>query len=211
MFPGAELVLGVDLMPELLTVARQRAPSGPSAVAFEQGDGFALRFPAGHFDLVVCRHVTQLVPEADRLLAELHRVCKPGGWTHVVSEDYGMLHFPPRDGADPDRLWHQAVVPYTRATGTDARIGRRTLPIMRSLGFEQLSIQYLTLDTERVPRAELAGIFTAWRDGYTTALAAHSSLSAAEVRAAFDAIIATIEDPDSYGVWQVPVVAGRRS
>jgi hypothetical protein len=82
---------------------------------------------------------------------------------------------------------------------------------MRSLGFEQLSIQYLTLDTERVPRAELAGIFTAWRDGYTTALAAHSSLSAAEVRAAFDAIIATIEDPDSYGVWQVPVVAGRRS
>lgn len=211
MFPGAELVLGVDLMPELLTVARQRAPSGPSSVAFEQGDGFALRFPAGHFDLVVCRHVTQLVPGADRLLAELHRVCKPGGWTHVVSEDYGMLHFPPRDGADPDRLWNQAVVPYTQATGTDARIGRRTLPIMRALGFEQLSIQYLTLDTERVPRAELTGIFTAWRDGYTSALAAHSSLSAAEVRAAFDAIIATIEDPDSYGVWQVPVVAGRRS
>lgn len=210
MFPGAECVLGVDLMAELLAVARQRVPAGPSPVAFEQGDGFALRYADGYFDLVVCRHVTQMVPQAERLLAELHRVCKPGGWAHVVSEDYGMLHFPPRDGADPDRLWHQAVVPFTRATGTDARVGRRTLPMMRALGFEQLSVQYLTLDTERVPRAELAGIFTAWRDGYTAALAAHSTLSEAEVRAAFDAIIATVEDPNDYGVWQVPVVAGRR-
>ena len=121
-----------------------------------------------------------------------------------------MLHFPTRGDVDPDRLWHDAVVPFTRATGTDARIGRRTLPIMRELGFVQLSIQYLTIDTERVPRAELAGIFSAWRDGYVEPLAAHSSLAVGEVRASFDAIIATVEDPDSYGVWHVPVIAGRR-
>lgn len=211
MFPGAELVLGVDLMPELLTVARQRAPSGPSAVAFEQGDGFALRFPAGHFDLVVCRHVTQLVPEADRLLAELHRVCKPGGWTHVVSEDYGMLHFPPRAGVDPDRLWHEAVVPFTAATGTDARIGRKTLPILRELGFSHTSVQYLTIDTERVPRETLAGIFIAWRDGYAEALAEHSKLELANIRQLFDAVIHGVLDPASYGVWQIPVVAGRKA
>lgn len=211
MFPGAATVYGVDLMPELLAAARARELPAQPAVMFEEGDGCALRFADGFFDLVVCRHVTQLVPDPQRLLAEIHRLLKPGGWAHVLSEDYGMLHFPERDGADPDRLWHEAVVPFTRATGTDARIGRRTLPILRRLGFTHLGIQYLAIDTETVSRAELAGIFTAWRDGYAAALAQHSALSEREVRAAFDAVIATVLDPDSYGVWQVPVIAGQRA
>lgn len=211
MFPGAGEVVGVDVMPELLTAARSRPLPAAPPVSFEQGDGFALRFPAGYFDLVLCRHVTQMVPGPERMLAEIRRVLKPGGWAHVLSEDYGMLHFPEREGVDPDRLWHQAVVPFTRATGTDARIGRRTLPLLRELGFTHLGIQYLTLDTERVPRAELAGIFTAWRDGYTEAMARHSSMTVEEIRAAFDAIIATVQDPRAYGVWQVPVIAGRRA
>jgi SAM-dependent methyltransferase len=211
MFPGAETVFGVDLMPELLAAARLRELPAQPSVVFEQGDGFALRFPDAHFDLVVCRHVTQLVPDAQRLLAEIQRVLKPGGWAHILSEDYGMLHFPERDGVDPDLLWHQAVVPFDRATGTDARIGRRTLPLMRRLGFTHLGVQYLVVDTESVSRDTLAGIFTAWRDGYAEALSKHSALGEHKVRAAFDAIIASVLDPDSYGVWHVPVVAGRRA
>jgi ubiquinone/menaquinone biosynthesis C-methylase UbiE len=211
MFPGAEAVIGVDLMPELLEVAQQRVEKGGSSVSFEQGDGFALRFPDESFDLVVCRHVTQMVPEPERMLAEIHRVLRRGAWAHVLSEDYGMLHFPERGGVDPDALWYRAVVPFTSATGTDARIGRRTLPLMRALGFTHLGIQYLTLDTERVPRDVLAGIFISWRDGYVAPLAEYSGTSGEEVRAMFDAIIETVRDPDAYGVWQVPIVAGRRA
>lgn len=209
-FPGAAAVIGVDLMPELLNVARRDHAALAPRVSFEQGDGFNLRFGAGEFDLVVCRHVTQLLPEPEKLLAELHRVLRPGGWLHVVSEDYGMLHFPPRDGVDPDVLWHRAVVPFTTSQHTDARIGRRTLPMLRAIGFENVSIRYLTLDTESVPRASLAGIFTAWRDGYVEGLAEASGIAPHEVRAMFDAIIATVNDPQAYGVWQLPVVAGRR-
>jgi ubiquinone/menaquinone biosynthesis C-methylase UbiE len=210
MFPGAGRVCGVDVMPELLAVARrQPAPIAGRTMVFEEGDGYALRFADASFDLVVCRHVTQLLPEPERLLTELRRVLKPGGWLHVLSEDYGMLHFPTRNGVDPDRLWHEAVVPFTKSTGTDARIGRATLPILRGLGFTHTSVQYLTIDTERVPREHLVGIFTAWRDGYVEALAAAGRLSRAEVRAMFDAIIDTVNDPQVYGVWHVPVVAGR--
>ena len=72
------------------------------------------------------------------------------------------------------------------------------------------SIRYLTLDTDSVPRASLAGIFSAWRDGYVDGLAAASDLEPRAVRALFDAIIATVNDPAAYGVWQLPVVAGRR-
>lgn len=221
-FPGAGRVQGVDVLPELVRAAQANAaasgrwqsdgrwgPQGPR-LEFLQGDGFALDSPAEYFDLVVCRHVTQAVPEPERLLAEAIRVLRPGGWLHLLSEDYGMLHFPIRNGLDPDRLWQEGVIPYTRATGTDARIGRRTLPWLRELGLTQLSVQYLTIDTETAPREALAGIFSAWRDGYTHALAEHSALSAAEIRALFDAVIDTVLDPAGYGVWQVPVLAGQK-
>lgn len=222
-FPGAAGIKGVDVLPEVVAVAATQARAsgrwqidgrwgldGP-VLEFSVGDGFALQAPDEYFDLVVCRHVTQAVPEPERLLAEAVRVLKPGGWLHLLSEDYGMLHFPVRDGCDPDRLWHEAVIPFTQATGTDARIGRRSLPMIQALGLTQCSVQYLTIDTETAPREALKGIFSAWRDGYTEVLAAHSALSIEEIRALFAAVIATLEDPAGYGVWQVPVIAGRKS
>jgi hypothetical protein len=40
---------------------------------------------------VVCRHVTQMVPQPERMLREIHRVLRRGAWAHVLSEDYGMF------------------------------------------------------------------------------------------------------------------------
>jgi ubiquinone/menaquinone biosynthesis C-methylase UbiE len=226
-FPGAASITGVDVLPAMLRAAEAlcgaaaqvaagpgaggagHAPSGPRLV-FEEGDATGLRFPDGHFDFVALRHLTQLLPDPAGVLAECRRVLRPGGWLHVVSEDYGMLHFPPRDGLDPDRLWQMDVVAHTDHTGTDARIGRRTLPMLRALGFEHVSIQYLVLDTERVPREVLAGIIEAWRDGYAPVLARSAGRPQSEVQALFDAALATLRDPDGYAVWQLPVVAGRK-
>jgi ubiquinone/menaquinone biosynthesis C-methylase UbiE len=227
-FPGAEAVIGIDVLPEMLRAAEalcgatagdpgpSGGGSGPSGTlptlrpTFEEGDACALRFPDGHFDFVALRHLTQLLPDPEAVFAECRRVLRPGGWLHVVSEDYGMLHFPPRDGVDPDDLWRGAVVEHTRHTGTDARIGRRTLPMLRALGFENASLQYLVLDTERVPREVLVGIIESWRDGYAPVLAQAEGRPEAEVRALFDAALATLRDPEGYAVWQLPVVAGRR-
>ena len=220
-FPGAEAVIGVDVLPEMLRAAEALCgaaggapgagpgPSGPRPT-FEAGDGGALRFPDGHLDFVALRHLTQLLPDPEAVLRECRRVLRPGGWLHVVSEDYGMLHFPPRDGLDPDDLWRGAVVEHTRHTGTDARIGRRTLPMLRALGFEHVSMQYLVLDTERVPREVLAGIIESWRDGYASVLAEAEGRPEAEVRALFEVCLATLRDPEGYAVWQLPVVAGRK-
>jgi ubiquinone/menaquinone biosynthesis C-methylase UbiE len=214
LFPGAAEIVGIDLLPSMVEAARglcgARTQGGGPSLTFEEGDGRALRFPDGYFDLVACRHLTQLLPDPEAVLTECRRVLRPGGWLHVVSEDYGMLQFPPRDGVDPDRLWTGAVVEHTRLTGTDARIGRRTLPMLRALGFMHVSIQYLVLDTERVPREVLAGIIESWRDGYAPVLAASSGMTLAAVTALFDASIATLRDPDGYAVWQLPVVAGRK-
>lgn len=208
LYPGAEL-LGVDILARVIDVASERYAALAPRVRFEQGDAFELRLPDAHFDLVVCRHLTQAVPEPARMLAELLRVCKPGGWLHVLSEDYGMLHFPfgPLDG---DRLWQDGIFPYARATGTDARVGRHTWPLLRELGLEELRVDYVTVDPLRVPRHTFAQILEAWRDGYAEVLGAKSKLTQPEVTALFNHCIANVRRDDAYAVWQVPILSGRK-
>lgn len=208
LYPEAQL-LGVDILESSIEHARQRHAALAPRLRFERGDAFQLDLPANAFDLVVCRHLTQSVPDAPRVLAELSRVCKSGGWLHVLSEDYGMLHMP-TGALDPDRLWQDGVLPYNRATGTDSRVGRHTWSYLRQLGLTELRVDYVTVDTLRVPRATFAAIFEAWRDGYAAVLGQRSRLTAWEAPALFEQVIASIRDPDSYAVWHVPIVSGKK-
>jgi len=207
-YPEAE-VLGVDILESSVEYARRRHAGLGPRISFQQGDAFQLALASSAYDLVVCRHLTQAVPEAPRVLAELVRVCRSGGWVHVLSEDYGMLHMPVGT-LDPDRLWLDGALPFTRATGTDARVGRHTWSYLRALGLTELRVDYVVVDTLRVPRATFAAIIEAWRDGYAQLLGQRSRLTAWEAPALFDQIIASILDPDSYAVWQVPIVSGKK-
>lgn len=209
LYPEAQ-VLGIDILESSVEHARRRHASLAPRVGFQQGDAFQLDRPSSSADLVVCRHVTQAVPEAPRVLAELVRVCRSGGWVHVLSEDYGMLHMPVGT-LDPDRLWVDGALPFTRATGTDARVGRHTWSYMRQLGLGELRVDYVVVDTLRVPRATFAAILEAWRDGYAQVLGQRSCLTAWEAPALFDQIITSILDPDSYAVWHVPIISGRKA
>jgi demethylmenaquinone methyltransferase/2-methoxy-6-polyprenyl-1,4-benzoquinol methylase len=75
-FPDAEIV-GVDLTPEMLVVARQR--SRHANVRFVQGDMCELDLPDAWADLVTGSYALRNAPDLDRALAEIHRVLKPGG------------------------------------------------------------------------------------------------------------------------------------
>jgi SAM-dependent methyltransferase len=208
LYPRAT-VIGIDILEHTVALARGRYAKLAPRVQFEQGDAFELKLPSAHYDLVVCRHVTQSIPEPERVLAEMKRICRPGGWLHVLSEDYGMLHMMPGK-LDPDHFWHGLVPTTTRAMGVDERIGRRTWPLLRQLGLERLAIDYVTVDTVRVPRATFAAIIEAWRDGYTDVISGHTGVPRRKVRAYFDTMIASIRHPEEYAVWHVPVLSGRK-
>jgi SAM-dependent methyltransferase len=202
-------VLGVDVMPELVAAAAQRNPQFAPRLSFAVDDGYALAQPDAAFDLVACRHVLQAIPDPELVIAELVRVTRPGGRVHVLSEDYGMLHMMPGP-LDPDVLWREGPVAYTARTGTDARIGRRTWTLLRAAGLVDVTVDYVIVDTLRVPRRTFAEIMTAWRDGYCEPMAQGSPLSVEQFRAHFDAVIAGILDPQQYAVWMIPIVAGRK-
>ncbi len=208
MFPEAELV-GVDLHEAHLDRARTRCAFAGSRVRLLRGDAFALELPADEFDLAVCRHLVQAVPEPERVAAELARVTKPGGRPHFVAEDYGMMHFFPTH-TDIDRFWVDGPTEFASRTGSDLRIGRKLVTILRGLGLEQLRVDYVVVDTLRVPVETFAAIWTAWRDGYSEAIAGETRFTLDEVHERFDDMLAAIRDPGGYAVWLLPVVSAVR-
>lgn len=206
-FEGAELV-GVDLEEAHLERARVRCADFGARSEFVAGNALALGLPDDHFDLSVCRHLLQAVPSAEQLVAELVRVTRPGGVLHLVAEDYAMMHFHPTR-LDTDRFWREGPMAYAEATGTDLRSGRKAFHYLCEAGLEEVRVDYLTIDTVRVPRQIFARIWSAWRDGYTDAIAEHSELTREQVVDHWQDMIACIENPKGYAVWQLPVISGR--
>jgi ubiquinone/menaquinone biosynthesis C-methylase UbiE len=156
----------------------------------------------------VCRHVIQSIPHPDRVLAELKRVTRPGGYLHVIAEDYGMLHFQ-RGALDPREFWHVAPAAFEAATGTDLYIGRNAYAILVALKLEQIAVDYVTVDPLHAPRQAFAQIMEAWRDGYVESIGELTPINSASARAYFDQMIDTIRDPRGYAVWMVPVWSAR--
>jgi SAM-dependent methyltransferase len=207
LFSRARL-LGVDVIDQHLELARARCAPFGSRVRFENRSIFELGLPDAAFDLVVCRHVLQAIPHADRALAELIRVTRRGGWIHLIAEDYLMINFERRE-LDPDDFWSEAPRRFGDAQGINLRIGRNAYGLLRRLGLSEITVDYVVVDPLRVPRETFAAIWTAWRDGYADAISANTSITREKFLAHFDDMIATLHDPNGYGVWHVPVVAAR--
>ena len=217
-YPQATL-LGIDILESNLQFARRDSAGLGDRIRYRQGDAFALDLADASFDLVVCRHMSQAVPDFPQVLAEITRVLAAGGWLHLLSEDYGMLHMPVGEhGADrrdperfdPDRFWQGSAIAFLESLGCDGRIGRHTPPLLEAAGYGRIAMDYIVVDTLRVPRATFAGILKAWRDGYALPLADASGRALPMVLAEFDAMIAAIQTPPHYAVWQVPVISGRK-
>ena len=207
-FPRAR-VLGADILDHHLERARAAATHLADRVRFEHRTLFGLGLPEASFDLVVCRHVLQSIPHAERAIAELVRVTRPGGWLHLIAEDYGLIQMP-RRRLDPLQFWPGVAARFGAAVGTDMFVGRHAPAILRGLGLERISADVVVVDTLRVPRETFATIWEAWRDGFSGAIADHGGLTRAEAIENFDDQIAAIRDPAEYAAWLVPVVAGRR-
>lgn len=201
LFPDAQ-VTGVDLIEPHLALARERYAAFGDRLRFQEADAFGLPFAAGSFDLVVCRHVLQAIPHADKVIAEMVRVARPGGRLHLLVEDYDMIH---ASGAtDVSSFWHVAPRVFGGATGTDLWIGRNVHRHLKALAVDDVRVEYAIVDTQRVPRETLATIFTAWRDGYADDIAGFLGWSPGDVRAQFDATVECVRT--GYAVWFVPIV-----
>jgi len=89
-------VTGIDVSPDMLDKARQKvADKGlTNVVRISEMDARHLSFPDGYFDTVVAMYVISVVPEPERVMEEMARVCKTGGEVLIVghfARDKGAL------------------------------------------------------------------------------------------------------------------------
>jgi SAM-dependent methyltransferase len=83
--PHVRRVVGADLTPELLEVARRRlADHAVDRVALSRADAARLPFADGSFDLTFCRFAVHHFADPGAQLAEMVRVSRPGGRVAVI-------------------------------------------------------------------------------------------------------------------------------
>ncbi|HZS24339.1 MAG TPA: methyltransferase domain-containing protein [Gaiellaceae bacterium] len=81
--PLVREVVGVDRVPELLELARERAPANAT---FVEGDATRLELPDASFDLAGTLRTLHHVHRPELVVAELARVTRPGGRVLVVDQ-----------------------------------------------------------------------------------------------------------------------------
>lgn len=86
-------VVGVDISPAPLEIARQRAQHrNLTNVQFEQCDAHRLSFPDSSFDRVTSRLGIMFFEDLSNALREMHRVLKPGGGVTLLA--WGVMGQP---------------------------------------------------------------------------------------------------------------------
>ncbi|QRZ14374.1 methyltransferase domain-containing protein (plasmid) [Paracoccus methylovorus] len=74
-------VTGIDFSQDMLdkAIAKVQRLELKQVHELRQMDARSLDFPDNHFDTVTAMHVLSVVPEPEQVMAEIARVCKPGG------------------------------------------------------------------------------------------------------------------------------------
>lgn len=87
LYPEYVKVTGIDVSAEMLDKARERVAGGdlPQVAEVLEMDAEDMNFADNSFDKVVAMYVVSVVPDPQRLVAEMRRVCKPGGDIFIVN------------------------------------------------------------------------------------------------------------------------------
>jgi len=85
-YPRETKVVGIDLTPSMLAKAAKRIDRHAlDNVSLAEMDAQAMTFETGTFDKVVAMYVASVVPDPRLMVAEMKRVCKPGGDLFIVN------------------------------------------------------------------------------------------------------------------------------
>ncbi|SCZ57167.1 class I SAM-dependent methyltransferase [Thiohalomonas denitrificans] len=109
-YPAHADVVGIDLSPDMLDRAGNRVrKTGLGNATLHCMDVQEMGFPDDSFDKVACMYVASVVPDPVAMLAEVKRVCRPGGDIFVVN------HFTSSGG--PARWMEEMLSPLAKRLG----------------------------------------------------------------------------------------------
>jgi SAM-dependent methyltransferase len=131
-------VTGIDASAEVIAEASASAEaSGMANLSFEVGSVFDLPREDDSVDVVHAHQLLQHVGDPVAALAEMKRVCRPGGLVAARDSDYPTFTFYP---TDPELT--RCIAAYgqlTRVNGANWDAGRRLLHWANQVGFTSVS------------------------------------------------------------------------
>jgi SAM-dependent methyltransferase len=131
-------VTGIDAAAGVLAEAQAEAGRrGLTNVQFETGDVYRLAFADGTFDVVHAHQVLQHLSDPVAALAEMRRVCRPGGLVAARDGDYGGMFWFPDDPGLAE--WQALYRNVARALGGEPDAGRMMLAWARAAGFAEVT------------------------------------------------------------------------
>jgi len=126
-------VIGLERSPEQIAAA-----TAHPRLNYVAGDAHDLPFEAGTFDLVYCRYLLEHVGQPERVVAQMHRVTRPGGRIAVMENDTSLVRFDPPCPAFA-AVWN-VFARYQWQLGGDAFVGRRLFRLLHAAGWRQIEL-----------------------------------------------------------------------
>lgn len=112
-----------------------------------------IKFPSDTFDVVLCNHVFEHLPNDRKAMCEIYRVLKPGGWAILqvpLNEDLAETYEDPTIISKEDRAHHYGSPDHLRLYGRDYK------KKLESVGFTVKVENFIDeLDTLQIDRYRL--------------------------------------------------------
>jgi len=190
-------IVGLDRDAALLGLAQSR-------LRVLQADAEELPFPSSSFDAVHVRLLLRHMARPAAVLAEVHRVLRPGGRLILGDSDDGALVLHPF----PDEIARALAAKHesARRRGADPFIGRRLAALVHAAGFTALTVRTEAIDSGALGRSTFADVVLS---PIADAIDADLLAPADQERAA-GAIRRWIEDASAFGMTTVVSVGGTR-
>ena len=144
------IVSGVDIAPNLLAQARERAAAESLAVNFDEGDAEHLPYNDARFDVVATMFGAMFAPRPELVVAEIARVLKPGGLLAMANWNPASFtgemfrtsakHVPPPPGLSAPLLWGDEETVRERLGADFTLIRTEIVPITFDLPFPPVAV-----------------------------------------------------------------------
>ena len=169
--PGLEIT-AVDWSASAIAMAREHR--GARAIDHITADATRLPLPDDHFDVVLCRHALQTMPTDVRaaVIAELVRICRPGGAVYITNEKISLCYGSPEDERIAEG--YAAAAEAWRLSGADIECGPRQSSWLREAGLADVKTVPWTVSSDADP-AGFVALVDRWEPLYL-AMAADAGL-----------------------------------
>jgi ubiquinone/menaquinone biosynthesis C-methylase UbiE len=205
-------IVALDHSKASLAYAREVAAGfGITDIEYTYGDASEMLIEDNQFDFVSCRHSLQIFNRPDVLLAELYRICKPGGRVYITNEKNSHCLGEPRSQAI--QWTYKEVAKLFSHFEMDVELGPKSRRYLADAGFDDIVVEsFMVTNLDGDPQ-DFADVVAAWENVYAGEMAVKRGDSPEFIqrfRQGFQDHIFAALHPKGYAGWPIWVGSGRK-